>query len=930
MKTLKRIAAFCLAVLMTMSIVPITNLSAQPEVDTREGFTLVPTAFGQTGIETTSAFVLTTPTDTMPNLSIDGQPSPAINRTEANRFYITPATPLRANTVYIFRVARANEPDITWAFQTAKNFEILSTLPGNQGAFVPVNVGIEVNFSLGAEVDLESHFTIYPHVEGWFVYDGNTTVFMPISPLAYSTIYTVTIDGDLGLANSAQTLGQDFIFSFETMPQTEEEVEAAFQPRTQVQFTENFVEFPSFEPARIGFRLISNTWDNIPDTEFRVYRFEDLHQAADAVNQIAGIPSWSHFAQIRSLVDTEGLAHVLSFEAESPIRWQTAQASLPEVLPPGFYLINATVGEDSVPRQMVMQITNLAVQVVADDTSAIVWVNHMTTGEPAIGAEIWSSVTENLYTADDDGISVINRGIGDGTGDMLHITAEAEEVAVFFPGWNAWGRAVSPSWGIPNDNYWSVLQLDRTLFSPRDTVSFWGFASPRNGNENTGYLTATIAQGFDIMHREAVATENGGFHGEITLPNLTPGGYNLTISYGDTNITQIFFTVEDFVLPPYQMHTTADQVAVFIGEEATFNVRSEFFEGTPVAELEVIYGFFGSNLQTNAQGQGQTDINGNFARPTGIIQPSGTAQGQATLTFRTEATLPEIGRTFRQASVRVFINDINVAVETSRQGADATVAVNVHEITLDRLNNGTNTHFNDFLADPVPGQALSAAVSRIYWVAERTGEVYDFIQRRVVPVYRHNRHEEIIDRFSLTTDADGYARHDFTVPDRLHESYRITITTTDGNGRTITHQRFIGRDWSSFHWDANDNQMNLHQEQEGDVFAIGDEINLTVRRGVEPLIQGRTLFVMVQNGILTHHVGDNYFDFEFEGGHVPNIAVHAFYFNGHTYYNSFRMTRRIRFDTAERNLNIEITADQESYRPSGTATLTITTTDNEG
>jgi len=936
MKITKRITAFCLALLMMLGLFYIVDLPvgtlevvAQPAAP-REGFTLVPTSFGHTGVETTSTFVMTSEADVLPNLSIDGQPKPDVVRTGAGEFYITPALPMRANSVYIFRVVRDGELDITWAFQTSKNFEILSTLPANQGVSVPVDIGVEINFSLDGFADLDDYFTIYPHVEGRFIRDGGLAIFMPTRPLAYGQVYTVTIDGALGLTGMNQTLGHEHVLSFETMPADGMTVHnSLLYPR--VHLSHSLVEFPTFEVARIGFRSHSGSNDNYTYVDFDVYRLNNTEQAIDAINQITNFPSWSHFAWTKNQVSTRGLQHVFSFDAPSPVsRWGTAWVDLPDLLPPGFYLINATIGD--FVAQMVLQVSDLAVQVVADDLSAIVWVNDMTTGMPATGAGVLDGEAGNLYTTDQDGIAVISRGLDDVRGDFLRITAtDDKEVIVITPSMPSWGWSSN---SLPNDDYWTILQLDRTLFSRRDTLNFWGFAYARDANgEDTRYLTATIAQRGSIMHRQAVAVENGGFHGEITLPNLDIGFYSLTISDGDTNISQIFFNVDDFVLPPYQMHVSANQVAIFAGEEATFTTRAEFFEGTPVSELGVSYHFSGWNLQNNNSGQGQTGIDGDFVLSSGAVLPNVDAQGQATLHFRAEATLPEIGRTIQQASVRVFINDIDVAVATSRDGADATVSVNVHNITLDRLNNGTNRHFRDFLCDPVAGQVVSATVSRVYWQAERTGEVYDFVQRRVVPTYRHHRREEIIDNFTLTTDADGYSRYDFTVPDRPRESYRISLTTTDGNGHTIAHDRFIGRDWDSFFWDAGSNQMNLYvegSEERTNGYSLGEDVSLAVRSGVTPVTQGRTLFVMVQNSILTHHVGDNYFNFTFDEEHLPNVGIRAFYFNGHTYYHSWRMQHNLRFNHEGRNLNIEVVADAESYRPSGTATLTITTTDNEG
>jgi len=946
-KIAKRITAFCLALVMSLGLVSVVELAVDiPGLSplpvaaspiARDGHTLVPTSFGQTGVGTTSHFVLTSPVDSLPNITIDGQPNPAITRREAYTFNIAPAVTLRANTVYIFRLHRDGYADVTWAFQTAKNFEILSTLPGHQGVNVPTNTGIEINFSMDGFADLDGYFTIYPQVTGRFIRSGNTSVFMPANPLAHAQVYTVTISAGLPLADSHITLGYDHVFSFETAPLVEPE--AVTWP-ARLNFSRNIAEFPTFQPAHFQFNLNYDRTNGRPDVNFSIYGFNNASQAIVAVEQLMSIPSRSHFAWQDSLVDTDDLQYILSFEAEIPPRWTWQEtATLPDILPAGFYLVHAAVGEFAA--QMVIQITDIAVQLVGDSDKTLLWVNDMTTGRPAAGASIVDSYTGNVYTVDESGIAIINRAVGDGRGDNITITFEGNQCIMLFARNPRFGQPDTQSfgwgwgWGAQfSEDYWTILQLDRTLFQRNDTLHFWGFAQCRSGaGEQTRYLIASIEQHGQLMHRQTVELDGYGFSGQIALPGLASGSYNLTISDGNTTISQIFFTVDDFVKPPYQMLVSADAVAVFADETVDFTVRTEFFEGTPVSNLAISYNFWGSRLQNENRGQGQTEPDGNFTISSGIIRPAAGAQGETTLNFGAEATLPEVGRTHQLANVRVFINDIDMRVNASRDGADATVSVDINNITLDRLNNRTNTHWGDFLDVPVAGQEVSATVSRIFWEAQRTGERYCFIERRVIPTYRHTRREEVIERFALTTNADGQVTHNFTVPNRLHESYQIQLSTVDGNGRTITHTRFIGRDWTTFFREAGDDSLRLYGAKnfwdEGG-YDLGEDVTLTVKRGMEAITGGRTLFVTVSGGIIHHQVTTNTLSFPFGEEHLPNTTVHAFFFNGHTYHTSHRMQANLRFNPQGRNLNIQIDTDQATYRPGDMATVTIRTTDEMG
>ena len=915
---------------------------------TKEGHTLVPQVFGATGVDVSSGFVLTlpyeTPAGSLPAISIDGQPLPVLTRQDEATFLIMPVTPMAHNSLYIFRLTREGLEDITWAFQTTARFQIMSTLPGHESVNVPANTGIEINFSSGGHTDIREHFSIEPPVEGRFIQRGATTIFMPTNPLEQGRLYTVTITAGISLPGTKEIIDEDYVFSFETS----DDDPRRNQQQESFHFATIYTEYPSFEPPRVNFRLNYDRGGTRPTANIAVYFFDDDEQAMEAVQNRLTTPRWSWFAWQDSFVDVSGLTRVTSLvitEAQAQGDWwwfETLQ--LPDALPPGFYLINASInGETS--DQMLLQITDLAVQIISDDDMTLVWVNDMVTGRPAVGARVQDSLRAGV--TDQSGIAVLEGGMTD-VADMLIVTAQDGKRCIIFH-----ARHISPvvsprAWGgwwwdgpQPSDAYWTALQLDRTLFQRDDTLYFWGFVQNReNPGEEINYVSAVLTEGWgfglfgarDTLHRQAVSVSGGAYSGDIQLPNLDPGSYRLTIYHGDIVLGSIFFEVQDYVKPPYQMLVSADRRAAFVGESVTFTARTEFFEGTPVPELDISYSLWGWQLRHDTWGrQGVTNLEGEMNVTVEQLEPDRDAQGQTSLFFTAEATLPEIGWTSRSADIQVFINDIDVRVRASRTEGDANLSVDVHTITLDRLNDGTAEHSGDFLDQPVEGQALAVEIIRVYWVPVRIGERYCFIERVVVPRYRHDRREEVIQRFALTTDAEGNAARDFTVPNCTNESYMARVTTTDGNGRRISHDTFIGRDWWNFFSNAESGEPFLYGARDWpEGYDIGDEVSLTVMRGTEAIARGNVLFVVAGGGILEHQVGANSLTFTFGEEHLPNATVYAVHFNGHTYHSGWRMRETLRFNSQSRQLVLTATTDRDNYSPGDTATVTITATDADG
>ncbi|MCL2392682.1 MAG: Ig-like domain-containing protein [Oscillospiraceae bacterium] len=921
---------------------------------TRDGYTLIPTHFATTGICVSSSFLLTVPMGSgIPNISIDGQPDPIIMSEGENTYRVTPSMPLSHNSLYILRLLQAGSEDTTWAFQTAALLQISAILPNHQSTNVPVNTGIEMSFSLPGHTPIDEFFSIAPEVEGRFISRGNTSIFMPTSPLDFGEIYTVTISAGIAVEGTNEVITDDFIFSFETEP------EANFERRqnaglAQVHFSNVYAEFPTFEVPQFGFWFNYDSRSRRPRIDVNIYQFNTANEAVAAIDRLINIPNWAFVAWERRQIESSGLRHIDSFNITraSDDDWME-HMTLPGTLPPGFYLINATTqGQVS---QAILQITDVSVQVTADEQQAIVWVNDMLTGLPLSGAEVIDPFSGRTFRTDENGIAITGEIVQRSDAlNRLIVRADARESIVILQGGGgimplpiSSGRSRVAGFDMwwwpqtsPDDDQWSILQFDRTLFQRTDTLHFWGFAANRHTGATPSNVTAVLTSGsWDFgrmdndtpLHRQTISVTDGSFSGDVNLPHLDPGSYQLTIYYGAVTLGSKFFEVQDFVKHPYRLNVSADRRAAFVGETVNFTARGEFFEGTPVAELDISYNLWGWPLQNDRAGRGRTNIDGVVEVSPGEIRASVGGQGIADLTFMVEATLPEIGWTMQHESVMVFINDIEVRPRATRTGNNASLSVAVDRITIDRLNDGTAANRWDYMDGPSAGQRLNVDIVRVWWEAVRIGETYDMVTRTVIPTYRHDRREQVVESFELLTDAEGKASRDFTVPGRDRESYFARVRTTCGFGRTIAHEVFIGRDWSDFFGNAWGNELFLDgARQWGEGYSIGENVHLTVMRGEEKVTTGNVLFVVANMGIIHHQVGTNPLEFTFDEKHMPGATVHAIFFNGHTYHSGWQMTRQLYFNREDRELDIDVSINRASFGPGDMVSVVVETRDADG
>ncbi|MCL2057630.1 MAG: Ig-like domain-containing protein [Oscillospiraceae bacterium] len=921
--------------------------SAAP--DAKEGYTLEPLVYGKTGVDTASPFKLTTPLDVEAAeigvaLSIDGQPAPGVEQSTKREFLITPAAELMPNSLYIFRLSRVDGADITWAFQTAIKFQVASGYPRNQATNVPINSGIEITFSSDGYSPIDRYFDISPQVGGSFEYHKETAVFVPKGRLEYKTLYTVTLKAGVRLEGTNTELQSDYVFAFET------EAEPSYEPPTykeSVSFYYGYAELPTIEPPLVGFSIYHDRIITTPDPKVAVYKFGGAEAALSAVETVAGAPTWSRYARNDNLIETGGMQSIMEFNARSRYDADTRTLTLPDKLTQGFYLIDAVLGESR--SQMIVQITDLPVQVVADGDRAIVWVNDLTTGKASAGAEVRDVKGGKTFKTDANGVAVIDRALTSDRSERIEVTdASGGKTCIwtysqsygYYYGYDygyGWGGPYYGAGAGGAEAYWTALQLDRTLFKADDTVSFFGFAQSRdNGSkEEINNVTAVLTQSYwsggysarSTLHKQTVQVINGMYSDEMILPNLDPGSYNINIYHGDTVLGSTYFEVRDYVKPPYKIEVEADKKAAFAGESVTFTARAEFFEGTPLPDLDISYNIYAYMLENNKRGTATTDSDG-LISITQKITPQSGAQGERSISFRAEATLPEIGETYKETSVRAFINDIDVRPKASRTGGRATLEVDVNSITLDRINSGAAEHYFDYLDEPVGGKSLSVNVYRVYYLKVPDGDYYDYIEKKNMPKYKYERKEESIDRFTMLTDRDGNAKKDFNVPDNKWESYFAEISCLDGNGREIKHKVYIGRDYTYYYQNAGSNTCFLEGEEEN--YGIGAPVSLTLMRGAEAVAGGNFLFVEMQRGIQGWQAGKNTYSTTFSRKHVPNITVKAYYFDGFKYIQNYNMSALIRYDFKQNDLALTVTTDKESYKPGDTCIITVVSEDKDG
>lgn len=960
-KKLTAVAACIITVLIaamaTINFLPGHQVSAG---DYRGGYSLIPQKYDSTGISPGSRFTLKSIKkidlkEIERIFIIDGEPTPSITRQDSHTFIITPSREFEQNRLYTFRIKGGKDisKDIIWTFQTRAVFKIAGAFPGDRTTEVPSNTGIEIYFSHEDFEDINKYFEITPSVKGKFERHKNTAVFVP-EELKEGTLYTVKIKRGLKLKGTIYSLSQDYVFQFETGGKEE-----SIYAKGSISYNKLLNEYSPDEKPYIPINYYVNHEKYIGSMKVSttVYAYKNLNSFISDIGKKVSVPDWAYRSYSKNTIPVGSLDKAAQFEQTLS---STSEGDLfikiPGTLPEGFYLVDSKW--EDISFQTFIEVTDIGMYLMKGTNKTILWLNDISTGKPITDAVV-SFIGENdSYYPDNEGVVSF-----DSIGNENSLESENSKAPpLYMKVVTGDGKTAVLSYGsglsgmrydyyVANSGeYWNLLQLDRSLYKPDDTVNFWGLVKDRYSDEKIEGLTVELGQGnrYGRLERvrmdykeskslryypiydqplssQSITTENGVFKGSIKLPMLDPGGYQLTIKKGKRVIANSYINVENYTKPPYKIEIDKDREAIFPGQQVNFNLKASFFEGTGVPDLSVGYDISSGNIGENPiQGSSKTDSQGNI-QVSYIPKPGSSIQGEQYVGINCHATLPEIGETSQGSAIRVFVNDVNVKLDASSKGNKAIINAEVNRIILDRINNGTAKDDGDYLGEAVHGKEIHVIVYKNTWVRIEDGQYYDFINKVTQKRYRYEPRREVFKTFDMKTGSDGKASSEFEAPQLESVYYSADVECADNSGRNMKFEAYVDNGYDRYNHDDNRYYLDGGKEKYND----NEKVSLVFKKGRNKMPQGRYLFIKTQNGIREHAVknGPEY-SFAFGRKDIPNVCVTGVYFNGFTYVESEQFNAV--YNYKEKNLLIEAKTDKASYKPGDEVILDISARDKDG
>lgn len=884
-----------------------------------DNFTVEPTAGGELGVENDTQFIIKsktpiTSTDSLrDNITLFPTTNFELKKVSDYEFHLMPENKLSDKTVYRLQIASTYindngltvDYDYSWAFQVKDVFKVIGSTPTDRSK-APANTGIEISFSNDNFTDFEDAFNISPKVSGRFEKHNRTMVFIPEKPLTAGVLYTVTVDKKVKNSISGENLAEDFRFQFEVQ-------DAA--SKTIISFVDDTAEFSSTQNPAFAIYFNQNQGDQKITT--KVYNFHKLDDYTEALKKYYEIPYWSD-TRFNFKPDYSKLSLAATYELSAVESDGRRFLVLPNNLPAGYYLIEAKVG-DSYAKTFV-QISDISAYASVTTDKTIFWVNSVT-GKNLSDIQVTNLNSREKVIAKDN-IAIFNNSEKEPESEIFIVSAAGENLVVGLRSDNFWRNKST------NDEYWNYIYTDRSLYQPNDEINFWGLTRSRLNDSSTFNKEVEVSlfsYDFRDFYQEPVAIakqkiktdDQGFFIGKLKINNLSPRNYYLKVTMDGRDVSvDHYISVTDYIKPAYMISAEPESKAVLAGNPIKYQIKSTFFEGTPMPNNSLVVNYENSSkeIKTDFQGEAKIEYTANCS----CSEYWCTASCEKYLSVTPK--LAEAGEITGYGKVEVFRS----LVEFGTTKINQIPGKNQVRIEAGLYNVDLNNEANNWQGPAASGHQIEAQITQIEYIAYQTGTYYDFINKISYPTYRYETKKTPKENKSFITNSDGQAILEFNVDPKY--SYEIKLSASDKN------QNFV---YSNLYFSSLEGRSNpgykyyylMPEVLSESGYDLGEKVNLKiVGDGGDLKENGKFLFLELQNGLKNYQINNTpKTSFTLSDNNLPNMHIGAIWFDGNTYYSVSEFN--IRFKRENRKLDVSVKSDKEKYRPGEEATLSIVVKD---
>jgi hypothetical protein len=791
---------------------------------------------------------------------------------------------------------------LSFAFQTVDIFRITATSPAGNTFDIPNNAGIEITFSQPLAGDFSDAFAIDPPVRGQFHQRGNTYIFAPDEAFLPGIRYTVTVKRGL-VSTTGETMEDEYVFHFST--RWGDWHARGFS--LQGNIYETFLPWNDVFIAVSVYDYVSYYINDGGKRDFIVNLYE-LHTPESFID-FRGVHTGTLVGEFLLEVS----------EVDITEWWSLFYLFLGQPLPEGYYVAEIRMADtnENFAVNKFIQVSALSVFSLSVSGETLFWVHDAATGLPAGGAKV--HVGGETVTTNHEGIAIVPTR----QENKAPIIIEYGEYLPF--------AYTKPTFGLPpllpSDRFLSYIYTDRPVYRPDDTVHVFGVIKPRTGfgHQPTDVFTLHVG---NILEIPITLDAFNSFALRIPVTGLF-GYMDVDVRVNGERLMSVWLEFFEYTNHAFVLSGGFDRLVYDIGDYASAEISVTSFAGKPI--------------ENAALRRGETVL---------YSDGNGIASGFVTVAEHYDTFTPHwnpywnsiwfsvVGNAQMSQSIYFPIITVPRDIMMEHTWAGNVLTLNTNKILIDRLeeHHSVLPFWTQIENDTFRGEAVdvdfTVTVSRSVTTRTVRNQRYDHINRRTVTTYNY---DTTISHYRTLhgRTVNGYAEiFDLPQSDDPLIHYDITVEYNDSRGRP-TLIRVHPVYWL-FHTLFDSTIREFHFTMESTRLGVNETVSVSVTEGrlwnpdwtrndTAPPNEGTMLAVLVRDGILAVETGNpSGVPITFTEECISNAFLFGAYFDGSRIFpiNNFAV---LYFDHTQRETEIMLSFDRESYRPGDEVTLYIET-----
>jgi uncharacterized protein YfaS (alpha-2-macroglobulin family) len=785
---------------------------------------------------------------------------------------------------------------------------------------------IEFSFALPMDRDsVRSAFSISPASPGELVWrdDDRGVTYQPDPAWLPATDYAVTLAGSARTADGHQTLSEDREWVFSTGVA---QVLFGEGPNLQVVDAAGERALGVFATGADVADLVLYAITPTQFLDFYSSGFRGIGPEEDQSLDLGVLSPIVVWREVLELLEAEGYG----------MEGHPAQIHLPGDVPPGLYVI--TTGPESgeqghllvvLTRHALVLKRALAGSGSQAQAQIVAWDSMISDGAPVLSSTVRLYERDGTLLAeaqtDGDGLATLDvpgdpgplLGLAELDGDWTVCGLSNEWTE---SGWWWW-------WSQPPEGsiVTTYSYTDRPIYRPAQTVYFKDVI---RANDDVSYTLPAPDLPITVRLRDArdnvvstqvlTTTRFGTLHGAFELADEPVlGVWNLETEVAD-QIARQPFKVEEYRKPEYEVTVSTPQSVYVHAEPITVTVDAVYYFGEPVDGADVLLHVYPS-YPDDYHGGEQTG----FGYPLFRMEGRTDDQGRWTAIVPTEDLFARAGRE-RLAHLAL---EATVSYESGQSVSSYETAV------VMRSSQGLSLIMERHGYRPEDEISFSA------WVLDRSGEPVNDVELTASVMGWGDQAAA-----QTTAESDSTGEAQFSL--RLAEQgwYSLRVFGADDSGREMRAEDYLWvydpegqAPWHQGQWGPD---IPLAVSAERTNYAPGDVAKVVVNTSTSgpallTLERGKTRYAMAIDLIS----GTNLITFSVRADYAPNIHVNVNQYGPVTDWwpeqskpeaELHTASTEIYVPMADRLLDVQLTADQETYGPGDSTTFRVRVTDNVG